>query len=254
MNDPMGAAIADYWKKGTAARLRVFSPDFDEDEMPVDDLFRSFEEMPPLEQTALLLARGRILDVGAGAGCHSLALQDMGHPDVTAIDISPLSVETMQAQGVRRALLQDFWTVTERYDTILMLMNGIGIAGTLDALPRFFAHIGTILAPGGQLIIDSSDVCYIYEDEVGESSIATNHKGIRIAPDTGRYYGEFTYRMQYKRILGNEFPWLYIDFTTLSRIASVHGFNVELLQEGSHYDYLARITCDTYLHAAQGLV
>lgn len=258
----MGAAIADYWKKGTAARLRVFSPDFDEDEMPVDELFRSFDEMPPLERTALLLARGRILDVGAGAGCHTLALQDMGHADVTAIDISPLSVETMQAQGVRRALLQDFWTVAEHYDTILMLMNGTGIVGTLDALPRFFAHIDSILSPDGQLIIDSSDVRYIFEDEDEDSpspSEASNDV-IPFSPhseelgaeepfsphseglEEGHYYGEFTYQMQYKRIRGSEFPWLYIDFATLSRIATAHGFNVELLQEGAHYDYLARLT------------
>lgn len=238
--DPMGAAIADFWKNGVAGRLRVFSPDFDEDEMPVDDLFRTFDEMPKLEQTALRLARGRVLDVGAGAGCHSLALQDMGH-NVTAIDISPLSVQTMQAQGVLDAREQDFWLVDEKFDTILMLMNGIGIAGTLDALPRFFRHIDNILAPDGQLIIDSSDVRYIFEDEEGNLPFRLDARGVKIDPETGRYYGEFIYQMQYKRIRGGEFPWLYIDFETLSRFASEQGFCAELLEEGEHYDYLARL-------------
>lgn len=238
--DPMGAAIADYWRNGVAGRLRVFSPDFDEDEMPVDELFRTFEEMPPLEQTALRLAQGRTLDVGAGAGCHSLALQERGI-NVTAIDISPLSVETMQKQGVEHALEQDFWKVEEQYDTILMLMNGIGIVGTLDALPRFFRHIDSILAPDGQLIIDSSDVRYIYEDEEGNTPFRRNEAGIVIDPKTGRYYGEYLYQMQYKRIRGEEFRWLYIDFDTLKTAAEVAGMKAELIAEGEHYDFLAKI-------------
>lgn len=238
--DPMGAAIADYWRNGVAGRLRVFSPDFDEDEMPVDELFRTFEEMPPLEQTALRLAQGRTLDVGAGAGCHSLALQERGI-NVTAIDISPLSVETMQKQGVEHALEQDFWKVEEQYDTILMLMNGIGIVGTLDALPRFFQHIDNILAPDGQLIIDSSDVRYIYEDEEGNTPLRRNANGIEIDPETGRYYGEYLYQMQYKRIRGEEFHWLYIDFDTLKTAAEVAGLKAELIAEGEHYDFLAKI-------------
>lgn len=238
--DPMGAAIADYWRNGVAGRLRVFSPDFDEDEMPVDELFRTFDEMPPLEQTALRLAQGRTLDVGAGAGCHSLALQERGI-NVTAIDISPLSVETMQKQGVEHALEQDFWKVEEQYDTILMLMNGIGIVGTLDALPRFFRHIDSILAPDGQLIIDSSDVRYIYEDEEGNTPFRRNEAGIVIDPETGRYYGEYLYQMQYKRIRGEEFRWLYIDFDTLKTAAEVAGMKAELIAEGEHYDFLAKI-------------
>lgn len=239
--DPMGAAIADYWRNGVAGRLRVFSPDFDEDEMPVDELFRTFDEMPLLEQRALRLTTGRTLDVGAGAGCHSLALQERGI-DVTAIDISPLSVETMQKQGVERALEQDFWKVDEQYDTILMLMNGIGIVGTLDALPRFFRHIDNILAPDGQLIIDSSDVRYIYEDEDGNTPLRRDAKGIAIDPETGRYYGEYLYQMQYKRIRGEEFRWLYIDYDTLKAAAEVAGLRAELIAEGEHYDYLAKIS------------
>lgn len=239
--DPMGAAIADFWRNGIAGRLRVFSPNFDEDEMPVDDLFRIFDEMPPLEQTALRLAKGSTLDVGAGAGCHSLALQDRGI-DVTAIDISPLSVETMQKQGVRRVEELDFWKVTEKYDTILMLMNGIGIVGTLDALPRFFAHIGSILTPGGQLIIDSSDVRYVYEDEAGNTFLRKDASGKLVDPETGRYYGEYLYQMQYKRIRGEEFQWLYIDYATLKSAAEAAGFVIERIEKGEHYDYLARIT------------
>ena len=90
--DPIGRAIAEYWKTNKADRLRVFSPMFEEDEILLTTLFRSYEDMPEIERKALDMAKGRILDVGAGAGCHSLVLQERGM-DVTAIDISPLSVE-----------------------------------------------------------------------------------------------------------------------------------------------------------------
>lgn len=228
--DAMGAAIADYHKYGKADKLKVFSPDFDEDEMPVELLFRSYEEMPTLEQKALDLAKGRILDVGAGAGCHSLALQAKGK-DVTAIDISPLSVRTMRERGVQKVLEQDFFTMKDHYDTILMLMNGIGIVGTIDRMKSFFQHIDNILSKGGQLLLDSSDISYLFEDEDGTICL----------PEDEGYYGELQYMMRYKNTIGEPFPWLYIDFPTLSGIASECGFHAEIVAEGEHYDYLARI-------------
>lgn len=229
--DPMGAAIADYYKNGVAGRLRVFSPDFDEDEIPVATLFRGFDEMPVIEQAALRMASGHTLDVGAGAGCHSIALQEMGK-DVTAIDISPLSVQTMRNRGVEHCMEQDFWTLNGCYDTILMLMNGIGIVGTLARMDEFFSHVGSLLAPDGQLIVDSTDISYLFEDEDGNFTGFPN----------GKYYGQLQYQMQYKRIKGTPFPWLYIDSGTLSDIASRNGFDVEVVGQGEHYDFLARIT------------
>ena len=133
--DAMGRAIADYWKNKKADRLRVFSPMFEEDEIPLTTLFRNYENMPEIERKALDMATGRTLDVGAASGCHSLVLQKKGI-DVTAIDISPLAVETMKNRGVQKVIEQDFFTLEgQQYDTILMLMNGIGIVGTLERLP-----------------------------------------------------------------------------------------------------------------------
>lgn len=235
--DPMGAAIADYWKHGKAGRLRVFSPDFDEDEIPVETLFRTFDEMPVLERQALDMASGRTLDVGAGAGCHSLALQQKG-VQVRAIDISPLAVATMKERGVQDVCEQDLWTVTQRFDTILMLMNGIGIVGSLEELPRFFCHIDHILAEGGQLLCDSSDLSYLFDPD---------DEALTQPP----YYGELQYQMQYKRIKGEAFPWLYVDFDTLCQAAESHGFKAERLLQGEHYDYLARITRQEYNTSAR---
>ena len=170
--DPIGRAIAEYWKTKTADRLRVFSPMFEEDEIPLTTLFRSYEDMPEIERKALDMAKGRILDVGAGAGCHSLVLQERGM-DVTAIDISPLSVETMKERGVEKVIEQDFFTLEGQFDSILMLMNGIGIVGTLERMPEFFKQLDKILAPGGQVLCDSSDISYVFEDEEGNIQIQT---------------------------------------------------------------------------------
>lgn len=227
----MGSAIKAYFEKGRAAKLRVFSPMFDEDEIPVKMLFRKENEMPSIERKALSMARGRTLDVGAGAGCHSLVLQQRGM-DVTAIDISPLAVETMKLRGVKDVRQQDFFEVDECFDTILMLMNGIGIVGRLQRMPLFFRLLDRILAPGGQLLCDSSDICYVFENEDGEM----------LFPEGDGYYGELTYQMQYDDVKGETFPWLYIDDETLRACAEACGYQVEVVQQGEHYDYLARIT------------
>lgn len=183
--DPMGAAIADYFKRHKADRLRVFSSQFDEDEIPVEELFRTEKQMPLLERTALQMATGKILDVGAGSGCHSLTLQEAGK-EVHAIDISPLSVEVMKL----------------------------------------------LLRPGGCVLMDSSNLSYLFEEEDG--SIVINL--------AGDYYGEVDFQMQYKNVKGDSFDWLYIDFQTLSIYAAENGFKAELVKEGTHYDYLAKLS------------
>lgn len=161
--DPMGAAILDYQKSGRAERLRVLSSMFEEDEMPVKHLFRKVEEMPMLEQKALQLTKGRVLDIGAGSGCHTLALQEKGL-EVKAIDISPLSCETMKLRGVKDAECINLFDehLETGFDTILLLMNGTGIAGKIENLPTLFNRLKTLLNKGGQILIDSSDLKYIY--------------------------------------------------------------------------------------------
>lgn len=230
--DPMGHAISEYYKNGKAAKLRVFSSQFYEDEIPVKTLFRTLDEMPLPEQMALDLCRGRVLDVGAGSGCHSLELIRRGM-DVVAIDISELSVEVMRERGVNARVINFFdKTFNEKFDTILMAMNGIGIVGKVENLPNFFARIKELLAEGGQVLLDSSDIRYVFENEDGSFDINLN----------GGYYGEIDYTMQYRSIKGEEFDWLYIDFDTLSMYAEKYGIKCEKCINGEHYDYLARLS------------
>lgn len=231
-NDPMGAAIRDYQSKGKASRLRVLSSMFDEDEMPVAHLFRTFNQMPRLEQKALSMAKGRVLDIGAGAGCHALALQERGL-EVKAIDISPLSCEVMKERGVKDAECVNLFNpqLQGKYDTLLLLMNGTGIAGKLNRLPMLLNRLKELLAEGGQILIDSSDLKYIYENEDGSMDIDLN------AP----YYGEVDYQMQYKNVKGEPFNWLYTDPMLLASISKQCGLNCEIVEEGENYDFLARL-------------
>ncbi len=227
----MGAAILDYQTKGKAGKLSILSSMFEEDEMPVKHLFRNLEEMPMLEQKALSLAKGKVLDVGAGAGCHALALQAQSIA-VKAIDISPLSCEAMELRGVMDAECINLFDehLETGFDTILLLMNGTGIAGKIENLPALFNRLKALLYKGGQILIDSSDIKYIYENEDGSFDINLN----------AAYYGEVDYQMVYKDIKGDSFDWLYVDFPLLKSIAESCGLHGELIAEGEHYDYLAR--------------
>lgn len=230
--DPMGAAIRDYFRQGKSAQLKVLSSLFDDDEMPVAHLFRSYHEMPPLEQRALNEARGKVLDVGAGAGCHALALQERGL-DVTAVDISPLSCETMKERGVANVECVNIFNqrFQERFDTLLLLMNGTGIAGKLSRLPQLLSRLKQLMNPGAQILIDSSDLRYVYEDENGVLDVDLD----------GAYYGEVDYQMTYRNIIGKSFDWLYADSVVLAECCRQCGLKCEILAQGNHYDYLARI-------------
>ena len=230
--DPMGRAISDYFHTGKAGKLRVLSSMFYEDEIPVPTLFRTYDEMPVQERKALELCRGRILDVGAGSGCHSKVLIERGL-EVVAIDISELSIEVMKERGIDARNINFFdETFCEKFDTILLAMNGIGIVGKVENLGNFFRSAKRLLAPGGQLLLDSSDIKYIFMDDDGSMDIDL----------AAGYYGEIDYKMRYKNITGEPFDWLYIDFDTLSMYAEEHGFNCEKCIDGEHYNYLARIT------------
>ena len=232
-HDPMGQAVLDYLRTGRATSIMVHSSLFDDDEIPVPHLFRSPTEMPLPERAALTYARGRVLDVGAGAGCHALPLQVQGH-DVTAIDVSPGCVTAMRQRGVRNVQLADFFTddFGTGFDTILLLMNGLGICGGLNELPAFFSRLDALLAPGGCVLTDACDLAYLYEDEDGRLDLT----------DVEGYYGEVDYRMSYGAVEGRPFNWLYIDFDTLAEEAHRCGYTAELLRrDPDSTAYLARL-------------
>jgi methylase of polypeptide subunit release factors len=192
--------------------------------------------MPVLEQKALQLAFGKVLDAGCGAGSHSLYLQKVKNLEVTAIDLSENAVKVCQLRGVGDAKVQDVMKLSgEKYDTILLLMNGAGMCGKLKNISNFLIHLKSLLNEGGQILVDSSDIIYMFdEDEDGGKWI----------PGDTEYYGEVTYTVSYKGETEKPFDWLYIDYNTLQNAAHANGLNCELVLEGEHFDYLARLTKD----------
>ena len=228
--DPMGQAIRDFQDKKKTAKLLNSTQYTTEDEFPIAYLFRSWNEMPEIEQKALKLASGKILDVGAAAGAHSLHLQNKGK-NVVSIDNSQLSVDVMKERGLKQVYLADFYDFKGTFDTILLLMNGIGICGTIEGIPTFLKKCKTLLAPNGQILFDSTDLIYLFENEDGSYDINLN----------GSYYGEIIYKMRYRKIRCTPFKWLYVDFETFSSIAKEHGFSCDLLMKNDNYNYLAKM-------------
>ncbi len=110
--------------------------------------------MPHLEKLALSECSGKILDVGAAAGCHSLILQENGL-DTSAMEISELCCDVMLKRDIKQIIRNDFFHYSDKkFDTILLLMNGIGIAGNLNRLNEFLIKAGKLLNPGGKIIFD----------------------------------------------------------------------------------------------------
>lgn len=227
-NDPFGLAITEYFEGNKKAALAVDSTITQNEKIKVSTLFRTYRGMPELEKTALDLTQGKTLDIGAGSGTHALVLQKR-KIDVTALDLSKGACETMLKRGLQKVVNSDIFKYQEKgFDTMLLLMNGIGIAGTLDGLDQLLAHLKTLLLPGGKIYMDSTDILYMFEEEDGSVLIDLH----------GAYYGELEYEISY----GNEraqFPWLYVDYATLETHATALGFGSELVITDEDGSYLA---------------
>lgn len=233
MSDVFGKALMDYQLGNYTENIITYSSLDEEDSIPLPYLFRSFKEMPKLEQKALELCKGTILDIGCGAGSHSLYLQKK-ELHVTALDFSKGAIEVCKAREITKTIHSNIYDYNGmKFDTLLLLMNGIGIVGKLNGLIRLFNHLKSLLLPSGQILLDSSDIIYMYEQD--------NDDGYWI-PDNGDYYGEVEFVMKYKGVKSNSFSWLYIDYNTLQRAALANGLNCELIKQGEHYDYLAKLS------------
>jgi cyclopropane fatty-acyl-phospholipid synthase-like methyltransferase len=232
MLDLFGKAILDFQTNNSPEDIITETNISEADEMDVAYLFRSYKEMPKLEKKALQLSKGKVLDVGCGAGSHSLHLQNTKKLEVTSIDISENAIQACQLRGLKNAKVQNILDLgNEKFDTILLLMNGTGIFGTLAETSKYLLKLKSLLAPNGQILIDSSDIIYMFdEDEDGSKWITADG-----------YYGELTFTISYKNQTEEAFPWLYLDYNTLQNAAFDNGLQCELLEEGKHFDYLARL-------------
>jgi len=233
MKDLFGKAILDYQTHNSPEDLITETSISEADEMSVAYLFRSFAEMPQLEQKALQLATGKVLDVGCGAGSHALYLQEKGF-DVTAIDISANAIKTCELRGLKKAKVQDIMQLEgDQYDTILLLMNGAGMCGRLKNISNFLQKLKTLLTDTGQILVDSSDIIYMFDED---------EDGAKWIPTDVDYYGEVVFDITYKGEKENAFDWMYIDYNTLQNAAFANGFQCEVVLEGEHFDYLAKLS------------
>lgn len=230
LKDIFGKALLDYQSGNYTEDLITSTNISEEDELPIPYLFRTFKDMPKLEQKALQLAKGTILDAGCGAGSHSLYLQEKGF-FVKAIDVSEGAIDVAIERGVKNAELKALLDETETFDTILLLMNGTGIFQALSEVSTYLKHLKSLLNPGGQILIDSSDIKYMYEDEDGGLWIDTQ----------ANYHGELDYYLSYKGEDEIPMKWLYLDFETLNLACQTVGLKCDKVLDGEHYDYLAQL-------------
>lgn len=225
--DIQGRALLDYFLGKEEVHLKLYTSYGVEEEMPVDVFFREREDFSKLERLALRSCRGKVLDVGAGAGSFALELQQEGLP-VKALELSPLSCHIMRQRGVREVVEADFWQFKqEKFDALLLMMNGLGLAGTLSNLTALLRHLKELLLPGGQIICDSSDITYLY-------------MGTGLPEDD--YYGEISYCYEYEEEQGEWFRWLYVDANTLAVYCEAVGLRLQVLYTNKYEQYLARIT------------
>jgi len=241
MNDIFGKALLDYQNGKYSEDIRTETSISDEDILPIPYLFRSFSEMPLLETKALKLAKGTILDVGCGAGNHSLYLQEKGNK-VIAIDTSEGAIEVCKLRGVQDARQIDLLQLKdEKFDTIIMLMNGTGIFQKLENIDTYLQHLKTLLNPTGQLLIDSSDLRYMYDEGEEEGSI--------MIPEGMSYYGDLAYTIHYKQWTSKPFDLLYLDENTFKNACLANGFKFELVCRGENHDYLAKLSIEADNHS-----
>ncbi len=231
MNDPFGEAIKEYFEKKKAPDIKVNSNYTEGETIPPSYFFRNEKMMPLLEKSALKNCRGKILDVGAAAGCHSLILQKKGF-NVTALEKSELAVEVMKKQGIVKVVNADIYEFNgKQFNTILLMMNGAGIGGSLDGLKNLLIHLKSLLLEGGQILIDSSDIKYLFEEEDGSMWVEMTN---------ANYYGEMEYEISFRKTKA-KFNWLFVDFEKLNEIANEVGLLCNKIASGDHYDYLAQL-------------
>jgi len=223
---PHGLALNAYWEGNKNAAIDIHMDDGSVTSMPMEIYFRTKKELPEIEKIALSLCKGAILDVGAGAGAHSLILQQKH--SVTALDISSDAVEIMKRIGVSQTVCADFlkYTTSERFDTLLFLMNGIGVAGNLEGLERYLLHAHALTVENGQVLLDSSDL------RNGETELDFDTE----------YFGIFNYQLSFEDSLGEAYQWLYIDEVLLANIAMNCGWKTEIIYDQEDGSYLARLT------------
>jgi len=232
---PLGAALLDYHHGDRRAEIVVASDLWEDESTPVETFYRpSGLDLPPLEREALAHCRGRVLDLGAGAGRHALELQAAGC-SVVAVDPLVEAIEIMRERGVDDARRGDLHCVAgERFDTVLMLMNGLGVVGDLHGLGLLLEALPGFLESGGRLVCDSADLAVVLGEESPELLAELSGRD--------RYLGEVEFSLRYGSMVGRPYPWIFVDPDVLEIMAGAAGLGTTIISGGDRGSYLAVVT------------
>jgi len=226
--EPLAVALRDHHRTGRPRRVRATRSDGVSFDIETEEYFTLDGSLADLDQLALDRCRGRVLDVGAGAGRHALALQGMGR-EVVAIDLSPICVSLCQERGVRDARTFDVMTIDSeeqcgRFDSIFFGMQTIGVAGGVVPLEKLLRRLQNCLEPGGALIVDSRALREAWEGDESDASPSR---------------GEIVLSTRYRGWRGEHFPWVYLAEADLTDVAARAGFEMETLGSVESGEYLA---------------
>jgi SAM-dependent methyltransferase len=201
------------------------------DSMSTKEYFSDYEAWSPIEQKAMQFVKGRVLDVGCGAGRHSLYLQEKGF-DVVGIDISPLAIKVCRLRGLKKTRVMPIEATNfgqGSFDTVIMMGNNFGLFGSLKKARRFLGKFRRMTSEDALIIASSRDP-YLTNNPAHLHCHRLNKK-------KGRMSGQVRIRIRYEKYMGKWFDYLMVSREEMKQILTGTGWEVTefLNSEGPHY-------------------
>jgi len=229
---PLGIALKEFYEGNKQAKVIFHRDDGLKEDHYVFHYYCTEKEFSFIEKQAIALCRGKVLDIGAGVGPHSLELQKLGL-EVYAIDISLNACEIMKKRGIKNVRFSTVYDLDEKnFDTILLMGRTIGFVEDLLGLKKFLNFCKNLLASEGYILLDSLDV----RSTTIPEHLAYQERNRKL----GRYIGVIGLQMEYKGKLGEKFKLLHVDPQTLKECAKETGWSCEILKN-ENGNYLVKI-------------